>query len=148
MYLYIYIYTRIYVRMLDFLDCETTSSFSIFLFVRINVTDIYPLCNRTHSQGHCSVCPCLDNSVRIYKWCFIIIYCFIYQQDLISNSRIVLDLIKVFVDDVFFYLRFLALTYISPICHIFVWENHVSAKHQLDWILVVNYMIRRSYKKG
>ena len=91
------------------------------------MADICPLFNRTHSQGYCSVCPCLNNSVRTYKQ-FLYLYAAFFQQDLISNSMIALGLSRFFADEVFFYLRFLELTYISPIHYMFDWENHVLAK--------------------
>ena len=57
---------------------------------------------------------------------------------------IILDSIIFFVDDVFFYLRSLALTYVSTNRYVFDWENHVSAKQQLARTLVLNYMIHVS----
>ena len=37
----------------NYLVMWMTSSFILFLFVRLNMVDIYTLCNRTHYRGYC-----------------------------------------------------------------------------------------------
>ena len=129
---YVFVYEYIYVfASLTILECEMNLYFKFFPFVRLNVADDYPCCNHTHSQDYCSSCPHLNMIEQANKWGFIFICCFISQQDLISNSMIILDLIRVFADNAFLYLRLLAMMCISPIRYMFDWKNHVSAKYQL-----------------
>ena len=110
------------------LEREMNSSLSVFHIVRLNPTDVYPICNRINSQGYWSVCPRLKNLLHYFKWGFVFVWLIITQQNRISKNMIVLDLTRVFVDDIFFFCDYLRWSiYVqSAICllgRIMSWTN-------------------------
>ena len=118
-----------------------------FVVVSLNVANIHPSCNLYHLQCYCSVCPNVY-FLWNFKWGFIFICCFIFQQDLIYKPIIIIYYNWNFADGVFLYLRLLALIYEFPIHHFFYKENNVSAKHQLACNLVLKYVIHIFQWKG
>ena len=129
---YIYVFKILYRYFSSLFGIKMNASFYFFTAIRLNIAGVRTIFNHYHLQGYCSICPSLENLVHTFKCGFILICCFIWQHDFISNPIILIDSSWTFANDIFFYFIFLALTHKFPICYVYDCENHVSAKHQLD----------------
>ena len=120
----------------------TTSLCVCIIMVRLNAANFYS--SHFRSLLHCdsSICPYFKIFIHSFERYLIFIRCVVFCHNSISNSVIIFDSSRFFADYIFFYLRLFTLTYISPICYVIYWEDHVSSKNQISWyiafILVVS----------
>ena len=135
---------HIYIYIYIWFGLQKNMSFCVLCIIRIYPVDIYPICYHTHMCGYRAVCPRLNNFVRTLKRCFLFKHRFSSCNDLIYNSVILINNLRVFVDDVFSYLSLFVLTYIPPIWYVRNWKDHVSPKNQLYWDFTLNVMVCRT----
>ena len=88
-----YVCLQIYVYMYSYF--KKTGPLCVHCMIRIYAADVNSTRYRSHSQGACSVFPCLNNFIRTSKWDFVFICCF-SNSVIVANYSRVLNGLRIF----------------------------------------------------